>query len=103
MKSDRLAQEKQVVQTMISLYCRKQHHGKHLCASCSELLRYAHERIERCPEGVHKPFCSQCTIHCYEPKQRKQIRQVMRFSGPQMLFYHPVMALRHLISSCQKS
>lgn len=28
---------------------------------------------------------------------RDQIREVMRFSGPRMLFYHPIIALRHMI------
>ena len=43
-----------------------------------------------------KTFCSQCKVHCYKTKQREQIRKVMRFSGPRMLFYHPIMAIRHL-------
>ena len=27
---------------------------------------------------------------------RERIRQVMRWSGPRMLFHHPVLAVRHL-------
>jgi hypothetical protein len=30
---------------------------------------------------------------------REKIREVMRFSGPRMMFYHPVMAVRHLVES----
>lgn len=30
---------------------------------------------------------------------RQQIKKVMRFSGPRMIIYHPVMAVRHLIES----
>ena len=30
---------------------------------------------------------------------RQKIRAVMRFSGPRMIFYHPVMAIRHLSES----
>ena len=30
---------------------------------------------------------------------RQQIKKVMRFSGPRMNIYHPVMAVRHLIES----
>ena len=37
------------------------------------------------------------SVHCYQPQMREQIRQVMRYSGPRMLFHHPVMAIRHLI------
>jgi hypothetical protein len=30
---------------------------------------------------------------------REKIRAVMRFSGPRMIFYHPVTAVRHLIET----
>ena len=30
---------------------------------------------------------------------REQIRRVMLFSGPRMIFYHPVLAVRHVIES----
>ena len=39
------------------------------------------------------------SVHCYQPQMRGQIRQGMRYSGPRMLFHHPVMAIRHLIES----
>ena len=32
-------------------------------------------------------------------EMREQIRRVMRFSGPRMLLYHPVLAVWHLICS----
>ena len=31
--------EKQVIQEMISLYCRKQHHGQSLCKVCTSAHR----------------------------------------------------------------
>lgn len=92
--------EKQVVQEMIRLYCRKQHGSKgDLCPDCQALLAYAQARSDRCPFMEHKTFCSNCRVHCYRPEMREKIRQVMRFSGPRMLFHHPVMALRHVIES----
>ncbi|MBQ5862227.1 MAG: nitrous oxide-stimulated promoter family protein, partial [Peptococcaceae bacterium] len=30
---------------------------------------------------------------------REQIRVVMRYSAPRMLFHHPIMAIQHLIES----
>lgn len=30
---------------------------------------------------------------------REKIRMVMRFSGPRMIFYHPVTAICHVIES----
>ncbi len=43
-------------------------------------------------------FCSKCPIHCYKPKMREHIREVMRYSGPRMIFYHPIIAIKHMLS-----
>lgn len=98
MEKNRLVTEKQVVETMIRLYCQKEHHSPQFCTSCESLLSYAADRIDHCPEGVHKPFCSRCTVHCYKPEMREHIRRVMRFSGPRMLLYHPLVAILHMVS-----
>ncbi len=95
--------EKQVVNLMIRLYCRKQHSGEKdadgLCEECRRLSEYASRRVDHCPFMETKTFCSNCRVHCYKPEMREKIRQVMRFSGPRMMLYHPVMAVRHVISS----
>lgn len=93
-------QEKQVVSLMIKLYCRKKHHSsKGLCEKCERLNEYAGMRSDKCPFMETKTFCSNCKVHCYKPDMREQIREVMRFSGPRMIFSHPVMAIRHVIES----
>lgn len=90
--------EKQTVALMIRLYCRKNHGAKNdLCPDCEALSRYAIQRSEKCPFMETKTFCSNCRVHCYKPEMREKIREVMRFSGPRMIFYHPVMAVRHVI------
>ena len=99
----RVEQEKQIVADMIALYCRKKHNSKTLCPECRALTVYAFRRSELCPFKEEKTFCSQCKTHCYSSKMREQIRQVMRFSGPRMLFHHPIAALRHLYYSKIKS
>ena len=92
--------EKETVSLMISLYCKKKHHaGKELCPECAALKGYAVLRSDKCPFMETKTFCSNCKVHCYKPDMREKIREVMRFSGPRMLFYHPVMAIRHVIES----
>ncbi len=93
---DKREQEMRTVYEMIHLYCRKKHHSKTLCRACDALYTYAKERIEKCPRMESKTFCSQCEIHCYKPEMRQEIRKVMRFSGPRMLYVHPIMAIRHL-------
>lgn len=97
---EKRAREKEVVSLMIRMYCRGRHgQKKGLCPGCRSLCDYAAQRIEHCPFMETKTFCSNCRVHCYAPKQREAIRQVMRYAGPRMLFHHPVMALRHLLDS----
>ncbi len=96
--------EQYVVEEMIRLYCRKNHSHKgrskgELCLECRELADYAKARSQRCPFMETKTFCANCKVHCYQPQMREKIRQVMRFSGPRMLLYHPVLAMWHLICS----
>ena len=97
---DKREREKRMVSEMIRLYCRKNHHTRQgLCPDCAALEAYARARSDRCPFMETKTFCSNCKVHCYQPEMWEKIRQVMRFSGPRMLFSHPVMALRHVIES----
>lgn len=91
--------EKRMVEYMIRLYCRKNHGTKTLCSECSALLDYAKQRSEKCPFMETKTFCSNCRVHCYKPEMREKIRAVMRFSGPRMLFVHPIAAIRHVIET----
>lgn len=91
--------EKQLVSQMIALYCRKNHGSKTLCPDCAALDAYARLRSDKCPFMETKTFCSNCTVHCYRPEMRKKIRAVMRFSGPRMIFHHPIVAVRHMIET----
>jgi hypothetical protein len=92
--------EKELVSQMIALYCKKQHHTKGtLCPECAVLRDYARQRSEKCPFMESKTFCSNCKVHCYRPEMREKIREVMRFSGPRMIFHHPFTAIRHVIES----
>ena len=93
--------EKKVVAEMIGLYCRS-HHGTTrktgLCPECAALRDYAWQRSEHCLFMETKTFCINCRVHCYKPAMREKIRQVMRWSGPRMIFHHPIMAVNHVIS-----
>ena len=96
-------QEKQMVGCMIALYCKKKHGGgKTLCPQCQALYEYACQRCDHCRFMETKTFCSNCKVHCYKPEMRREIQQVMRFAGPWMLLYHPVLALRHLRESLKE-
>ncbi len=91
--------EKQTVTEMIRLYCRKKHGGRGLCPECAALAEYARLRSDKCPFMAEKTFCSNCRVHCYKPEMREKIREVMRFSGPRMIFTHPISAIRHVIET----
>ena len=91
--------EKQMVTEMIRLYCRKKHGGRELCPDCAALAEYARQRSDKCPFMAEKTFCANCRVHCYKPEMREKIREVMRFSGPRMIFTHPVAAVRHVIET----
>lgn len=94
----RIEYEKQTVETMIRLYCRRKEGNRELCPECGALLEYARQRLDRCPFGERKKSCRRCPVHCYRPDMAARVRTVMRYSGPRMLFYHPLAALRHLFS-----
>lgn len=98
--ADKREREKQMVSEMIALYCRRQHGTKgRLCPDCAALDEYARQRSDKCPFMETKTFCSNCKVHCYKPEMREKIRAVMRFSGPRMLFHHPIPAIRHVIET----
>lgn len=87
--------EKKLIPVMIRTYCRGNHKterkaegvkGKELCSKCKELAEYAAFRLEKCPFKRNKGFCSYCKIHCYKPEYRAEMKEVMKYSGPKMLF-----------------
>lgn len=99
--------EKAMVSEMIALYCRKRHGTRgSLCTDCAALNAYARERSDKCPFMETKTFCSNCRVHCYKSanpeigaEMREKICVVMRFSGPRMIFHHPVAAMRHVLET----
>lgn len=94
-KQNRLDQERRTIRVMIEIYCRCQHASSSLCTDCQQLTDYAMNRIDKCRFKADKPTCAKCPVHCYQSKMREKIRAVMRFSGPRMLVYHPILTLWH--------
>lgn len=96
-QQQRRKKEKRLVEKMILLYCKGNHHGAGLCKDCAVLRDCAFARIDKCPFMETKTFCSNCKVHCYRPEMREKIKKVMRWSGPRMLFHHPALAVSHVI------
>lgn len=99
-----LKKEKQTIACMLQIYCTS-HHGKikSLCHDCQEILNYAFIRLDKCPFANNKPNCTKCVVHCYKPDMKARVKEVMRYSGPKMLFKHPLLSLHHFISSLKKT
>lgn len=94
----RRIREKQTVDAMIQIYCRKKHEKtSDLCSECSHLSEYAKHRLIHCPFDKDKPTCAKCEVHCYKPDMREKIKLVMKFAGPRILMHHPIMTIRHYI------
>lgn len=97
--SNRLKKEKKVFEKMVLIYCKKKHQDNYPCIDCREIIKYGHDKINKCIHGEEKPFCSKCNVHCYEKNMQKKVKDIMRFSGPRIIFYHPIVSLKHLLSS----
>ncbi|MBO7192741.1 MAG: nitrous oxide-stimulated promoter family protein [Bacteroidaceae bacterium] len=94
----RIEQEKRTVAAMVAIYCRYKEGNSNLCDGCRQLLEYANRRLEHCKFGENKSTCRKCPIHCYKPDMREKMRAVMRYAGPRMILFHPIMAIRHLLA-----
>lgn len=96
LKGKRLNREWRTMAAMIGCYCHD-HHGRNagLCEECDSLLQYATVRLARCRFGTEKPTCAKCPVHCYVPARREQVRIVMRYAGPRMVWKHPLLSIRH--------
>lgn len=94
----RIEREQKTVAQMIRIYCRHREGNRELCADCMTLLDYARKRLEKCPFGENKGSCRKCAVHCFRPDMKERIRLVMRYSGPRMIFYHPLATIQHIVT-----
>lgn len=96
---DKREKEKEILASMIEVYCRGNKHisrsEKELCPSCRDLLDYSSLRVDKCPFMETKTYCANCHVHCYKQDRRDEIRQVMKYAGPRIVFKHPLMTIDH--------
>ncbi len=79
------------------MYC-KRHHSKekNICDNCKVLNNYAELRIKKCKFTKEKPVCSKCQIHCYKKDMKREIKIIMRWSGPRMIWHYPIDTIKYL-------
>ena len=96
--SPRIKREIKTIKAMIRIYCKAHHNKeKELCESCQKLQTYSIKRLENCPFQEQKTTCGTCNVHCYKTSMKKEVIDIMRYSGPRMMLHHPVLALAHLL------
>ena len=113
---DNLERDLKTLALFISIYCRHRHQtvpkapaqmrihnvaaiaGRpvELCDDCTKLLIHAFVKRTNCPMDP-KPQCKHCPSHCYAPKYRAKIQEVMRFSGKKLLYGGRLDYLFHLL------
>lgn len=94
----KIEKEKKIVAFMIDCYCKKNHHQETICRSCNDLVKYAQERLSVCPFGEKKTSCLKCMVHCYSKGKRIEIRNVMSFVGPRMMYLMPIQYIKHMFN-----
>ena len=97
----RLLRKTKTLRLMVQMYCERIHHHNHyqpkLCPECEETINYALEKSQKCPYKEKASVCETCKIHCYQKEKQEKMKKIMRFSGPKMIFHHPILAIWHLL------
>lgn len=97
-----IGRDKETIRQMIAFYVRHHQMTDEQRAEYEALADYACRRLDHCRYGERKPACKNCSVHCYAPARRKMMQQVMRWSGPRMMFYAPRATFRHFWQSLTK-
>lgn len=100
----KIRRDLRVLSDLTEIYCREKHKNREktpivpkgtlmnyadvlrvsLCSDCRKLVLHGASKRVRCPMDP-KPECKHCPEHCYQPKYREQVRQVMRFAWRHLL------------------
>jgi hypothetical protein len=103
-KIEKLVKDSELLAEFINIYCADHHTkmgkapavsggtvgrclestGFSYCDDCRKLLLHAVSKRVLCPFDP-KPACKKCPSHCYGPGYRDRIREVMRYSGMQLI------------------
>lgn len=103
-EAKKIQKDIRVLADLTEIYCRKKHTGTErsplapkgslteyasvldvkLCPECTKLVLHGAVMRIKCPMNP-KPECKYCPEHCYQPRYREQVREVMRFAWRYML------------------
>ncbi len=103
-KAKKIRKDIRVLADLTEVYCKRKHPDEEkapidtkgtlaeytgelsvtLCSECTKLVLHGSIKRAQCPLDP-KPACKHCPEHCYQPKYRDQVREVMRFSWKYLL------------------
>ncbi|MBQ7979386.1 MAG: nitrous oxide-stimulated promoter family protein [Candidatus Methanomethylophilaceae archaeon] len=72
-----ISERKSSTESIISVYCRKNHSGTALCEDCRELRDYAFGRIDGCRNNDCRTRCKGCPTHCYNSEMDRRMNAVL--------------------------
>lgn len=70
-----------------------------LCEECLSLVKESVKHTERCPHMGYKTFCNRCPTPCYRGDLKARMSRVMVEAGKGMLLQHPILSIKHFIST----
>jgi hypothetical protein len=96
--SEKKIKDLMILAKFIEVYCNGKHKSRDkkywsdkefqiqikLCNECVTIMDYSANRLKFCPQNP-KPTCKKCEVHCYAPNQRQKIREIMRYSGMELM------------------
>jgi len=115
-EEEKIRKDLRVLADLTEVYCKKKHAGVgrspvvargktadyaeelkvSLCPDCTKLVLHGAVMRAKCPLDP-KPACKHCPDHCYHPKYRAQVREVMRFAWRHLLLRGRIdLVLKHL-------
>ncbi|TKI03405.1 nitrous oxide-stimulated promoter family protein [Martelella alba] len=97
MPTGHIEREKLTILKMITLYERRCPQALADKEHYRALNAYAQKRLDKCVFGQGKPACKHCPVHCYQAAQRQEMKNIMRWAGPRMLWRHPILTVLHFI------
>lgn len=95
-----ISEEIFLVGKMIDLYYQAEGTVKEIPEA--RMRSYATKRLQHCRFGEAKTTCQKCPVHCYQANYRQQMKEIMRYAGPRMLWHHPLLTLRHGLRGLKK-
>lgn len=72
-----ICERKDSTESIISVYCRKNHGCTELCDECRKLRDYTFERIDACRNNGSRTRCKGCPTYCFDSDMDEKMSKVL--------------------------